>query len=242
MFSVRGNFTKMWLESRGIVNSIATGCPSLYMNIFESGSYLGDGDVAVQSTRYEITPSFVQEPSIDRFLFRASQKFDLPMIYQSEPEEIKMIIYPSDAIDLSDASKNFICSLYGFVNFEEGVRTIKQRGKLFFNILEWSKFVRTRPGVIGTRLHGAIIALNSGRKAIFLPHDSRTIEMAEIADIPTLSPARLVGIEKVSEMNEIVFGSNEDQYKINGVKISLCLRDFCMMWASSPICPQCFEA
>jgi polysaccharide pyruvyl transferase WcaK-like protein len=70
---------------------------------------------------------------------------------------------------------------------------LDQHGRVFLDLDKWSTYLTSKERVLGTRLHGAIIALNSGTPAILLAHDSRTSEMIDFAGIPTISPAFFAG-------------------------------------------------
>ncbi|MCS6897301.1 MAG: polysaccharide pyruvyl transferase family protein [Nitrospira sp.] len=182
--SVRGNFTRDWLRSLGIEHTVTTGCPSLYMNIFNNDhSSCGQG-LIFQSTRYGLSPSFLGSDSINRRMFDFMVDFDMPMIYQSEPEEMFLLTVQASASTLGQPKAQLLMDLYKCHTVPELDARLTKNGKVFYDLMAWSEFVQAHWGVLGTRLHGAILALNSGRPAILVPHDSRTAEMASFAGIP----------------------------------------------------------
>jgi hypothetical protein len=54
----------------------------------------------------------------------------------------------------------------------------------FPDIMSWKTFCSTYDFVIGTRVHGAILAINSGTCSVVLNPDSRAREMCELLKIP----------------------------------------------------------
>jgi polysaccharide pyruvyl transferase WcaK-like protein len=183
--SVRGDFTKEWLGKIGIRNTVTTGCPSLYMDIaYDTKEYKRKTGV-IQSTAYELTGAFVNGYDTNRQLFEAAARTDSYMIYQSEPFEMRQLIYGNGFDKFDKSYLDLLLKLYGFPDIGPLRHYIENRGRVFFNIEEWSNFLRRRTGLIGTRLHGTIIALNSGTPAVLLSHDARTMEMISFAKIPT---------------------------------------------------------
>ena len=62
---------------------------------------------------------------------------------------------------------------------------VKAHARLFFRVDYWSKALESYDYVFGTRLHGTVMALNSGVPAFMLHHDSRTKELCDFAGIPS---------------------------------------------------------
>jgi hypothetical protein len=191
--SCRGDFTRDWMGSVGIKNTVTTGCPSLYMKL--EGQYenqVDGGEVILQGTRYWVSTEFNQSNDINRNIYAMAGRLNLPMIYQSEAEEIDYLVYSESRNDQHAKNKKLaFANLYGFTEYEDVINYISVKGHVFFDIDKWSEFVKNNVGVIGTRLHGAIIALNSGKPARLITHDSRTQEIADFAEIPTI-PESLV--------------------------------------------------
>lgn len=190
--SVRGEFTLSWLKSKGIKNAIATGCPSIYMNIFPQEGISSRIKPVFQSTRYALSDAFLRSTGVNRKLFDFSSKFDCPLIYQSEPEEMQIITQGAGTDVVSAESVELLLALYGFSSIYELEQFLKRNGKVFYDLQSWSQFLRNNAhSVIGTRLHGAILALNSGVPALLVPHDSRTAEVASFAGIQSINGQKI---------------------------------------------------
>jgi hypothetical protein len=216
--STRGDFTRDWLNSIGIENVITTGCPSLYMRLQESQeSYVTrsvEDNFVIQSTRYGINSQFLNSTDINRTLFALAARCDSYMIYQSEIEEIICLLYgvASNENNLQERL-HLMANLYALQNKEEMIDYIIRRGKVFLSIDEWSSFVRGTRGVLGTRLHGAILSLNSDVPAILIPHDSRTKELIEFAKIPSISPDDAVLAGSRSDIMKNIAEANIKQFR-----------------------------
>lgn len=183
--STRGHYTTSCLQQLGILNVVSTGCPSIYMD-FPRVDVAREDALVVQSTRYAVSKVFAETASVNQALFQMAFEHRLDMVYQSEPEEMQYLLKKSSAQVLNEKYKMAaLCTLYGADTPEALLFYLDRHGKLFYDLAEWSRYLQTRSGVLGTRLHGSILALNSGVPSVLIPHDSRTAEMVRFADIPT---------------------------------------------------------
>lgn len=196
--SVRGTFTRDWLYSQGIKNVIATGCPSLHLS-FENdrNSTCADRqeEVVFQSTRFYASASFNNSDSVNTRLFKWAYRMKAPLIFQSEAEEIRYLVYGAfaDKEELDAKKASLLADLYGADTVDALKEYLTNYGNVFFDIDTWSRFVRQYGYLIGTRVHGSIIALLSGVRALLITHDSRTQELAEFAGIPYVSAGDVTG-------------------------------------------------
>jgi hypothetical protein len=210
--STRGDFTRDWLHSIGITNVVSTGCPSLYMKLVETDEKSDRDGIIIQSTRFHMSEKFLNNPSINHSLYHLAGKFGLDMIYQSEMEEIEYLVFGKDDSYIQPDSHSNLVALYGFSNSSDYKSYLDVRGKVFFDINHWANFLKTHTGVIGTRLHGTILALNMGLPAILIPHDSRTAEVAEFAKLPTINLANRFDSLSEKVMLDFLKESNVDEY------------------------------
>lgn len=224
--SVRGDFTRDWLNSIGIQNVVTTGCPSIYMRLAEQQKCDADGPLAMQSTRYTLPPRFSDSSSVNREIFRLAGKLDAHMVYQSEFLEMGQLVFGTDAGDPKGAQ--YLAALYGLNSHEEAMAYLQRRGHLFHDLQEWSSFLQGTAGVLGTRLHGSIIALNSGVPAVLIPHNSRTSEVVNFAKIPTVSGEQLRDLTEAdvrAMLRDADIGTYLEARKRNGQVYRQFLRD-----------------
>lgn len=211
--SVRGYFTQEWLNSIGVDNVVATGCPSLYMNIFRSIEFAATGKLLFQGTRYGLTESFIGSNGINRRMFEFAVQFDCPMIFQSEPEEMELITSGVSSRSLDEEKQKLLLNLYGFGSVETLDAFMARNGKVFYDLKAWSQFVSEHKGLVGTRLHGAILALNSGRPAMLVPHDSRTAEVAKFAGIQALNGPTVRDCTTLEEVETLFAVNNLEKFR-----------------------------
>jgi hypothetical protein len=69
-------------------------------------------------------------------------------------------------------------------SLDEFVRFMGERQRLYWSIDDWRAQLGAMPLVMGTRLHGNMVALSVGTPAIFLAHDTRTQELADFMAVP----------------------------------------------------------
>lgn len=188
--SVRGAYTQHILRALGIGNVIVTGCPSLYHD-FRSFDALDRPRIRVDkgllhSTRFSASYApFAREPSIHRALFRMAFASKMDLLLQSEREEMELIVSSDDWSLFDDRLRSLLQEIYGAPDWETLIAFVRSHARLFFDVDSWSKSLDQYDYVFGTRLHGTILALNSGVPAFLLHHDSRTEELCDYAQIPS---------------------------------------------------------
>lgn len=167
----------------------------------------------IQSTRYYITSEFCESSGVNRELFRLSAKLDLPIVFQSEPEEMSYLVNGQfgDAGEW-EAKCQALSKSYGFDTREQLTRYLDRNGNVFFDLIDWSNFLQRHSFLIGTRLHGVILALNSGVPACLVTHDSRTSEMARYAGIPFVDAQKVSEIESIHDLQKIRESIEIDAY------------------------------
>lgn len=189
--SVRGVYTAEILNTFGINNVTVTGCPSLYHNFREFDSEFDfTPDVSrslVHSTRFSSTYlPFGKNESIHRALFRFAYKNKLDLLLQSEPEEMAVALgHPYEGFT-TEALKDNLKVIYDADIWTTLGAYLREHGKLYFDVNKWSSEMASYSFALGTRLHGTIMALNSGLPAVLIHHDSRTQELCEFANIPSI--------------------------------------------------------
>lgn len=212
LISVRGNFTRDWIKSIGIENVVTTGCPSIYMNIFGRAASPPDGKIVFQGTRYAVAEPFLEYNSVNRAIFAFAAKFDAPIVFQSEPEEMALLTSGASVATLGSEQQSLLKRLYGFATATELDAFLVRNGEVFYNLRSWSDFLLQHKAVIGSRLHGSILALNSGRPALLVPHDSRTAEVASFTGIQTINGKILRDCQTYEEIASLLDENNVIRY------------------------------
>lgn len=225
--STRGQFTSDWLSSVGIHNTVVTGCPSLYMNVATPGAPdSADGGVVLQSTRYQMSRAALDSAGLNSRIFRLVGELDLDMIYQSEIEEIGYLVYGKGFERLTMHGGPLLPALYGLPGMEEMQAFLDRHGKVFFSISDWAAYVKTKRLVAGTRLHGAILALNAGVDALLFPHDSRTQELVEFAAIPTMAFDTFEAALRGNDLASLGLGSAREAFRLRRARNAVIYQKF----------------
>jgi len=193
--SVRGEFTKDVLARLGYRNTQVTGCPSLYCD-FRSfrEPKLEAFDLKrslIHATRYSASHApYAREETPNRALFRFAYAEGIDLLYQSELEELALLFGFDEHDIFNNRTLMLIQEVYGATDWASLATYIREAGRTYVDVDEWSAAMTSYQFVYGTRLHGTIMALNSGVPAVLLHHDSRTREMAEFAAIPHIDANR----------------------------------------------------
>lgn len=66
---------------------------------------------------------------------------------------------------------------------------VGRRARYFTRVPEWLDFYRSRDLVIGSRVHGAVLACQAGVPSVLVVHDSRTAGLASTMALPTIDEA-----------------------------------------------------
>jgi hypothetical protein len=153
---VRGAKTLEMMKRWGHAQkSYAIGCPSFY----ETGSNL-----PLHSKRWSLRKSIIATGL-------HSSKEPLFFILQSEQDEITKALASEKLTTFPESSYPGFTASYR--------KAFERRRVLFFtNLNSWKAFLRRKGNIVlGTRIHGAVAALNSGVPAIVTSGDLRSEEM-----------------------------------------------------------------
>lgn len=193
--SVRGEFTQKVLEAMGYRNTRVTGCPSLYCDFRDFNATTREKfklqRCLLHATRfYAGDRVFVDADGPNQRLFRFAFRRRLNYLYQSEFEEMALVFGLETLETLAKRPLEFLKKIYRVEKPEKLMRYIRTHGRSYLDVDRWTDDVARYCFVYGTRLHGTIMALNSGVPATLLWHDSRTREIADFAAIPSLDAER----------------------------------------------------
>lgn len=186
--SLRGEYSKSVLDRYQLSdNVIVLGCPTLFIS---ENKYLGR-DLAKRwgskVKRIAVTaghPGWMHLQKLERKLISLLDSYD-DYIVQS----------PLSMIDLGKNRggadlKESIDLFNQYAMPEQSVDAVKvwldQHAIAFFGATTWLEHIKQFDFVIGTRIHGVMMAIQMGIPAICITHDSRTIELCETMMIPNI--------------------------------------------------------
>lgn len=70
------------------------------------------------------------------------------------------------------------------MDLAEFIRWSERHGQVFFDVPAWMECYRRFDFVVGTRIHGVMLALQAGVPALCIAHDSRTLELCRTMMVP----------------------------------------------------------
>jgi polysaccharide pyruvyl transferase WcaK-like protein len=190
--SVRGSFSCEVIEQLGIKNLSMTGCPSLLL----AGPY-GPRIAAVSSVEkhecvmHGTRHGFQKADIFQRYLYGQAQKSDIDIILQSELSDMMLALRAQGSDDELLAARDLANQTYGGSSETDVSNYLIRHAQIFFNVDDWTQYMKSKKFCLGTRIHGTVAALLSGTAAILITHDSRTKEMASSMGIPFIESSSL---------------------------------------------------
>lgn len=186
--AMRGEFSQRALERYGLADrTIVLGCPTLFIS---PDKKLGK----TIATRFNKTPSniaitaghqrWTHLSTLENSLVEmASSTGGGAYICQSPLEMVMLGRGEASLMSLEsrNACRNYIAP---HMSDDDFVTWSIRHAHSFFSAASWMEYVRRFDFVIGTRIHGAMLALQVGVPALCLAHDSRTVELCQTMLIP----------------------------------------------------------
>lgn len=204
----RGNYTEQVLHTYGIKQVTALGCPSNLTNLNKN---LG---VNIEKKLVEVLKGEITEPStllnVDthRKKFYAEYKKLIELVCKNSFSVVCQnpleIVKAARGVDYDKScphmqfQQKLWKNLYTPGKFDEFVT---DKFITFFSANSWMEYSKKFDLSIGTRLHGNMLAFQSGVPSIFLSHDSRTSELVDIMKLPNCNIKDL-NFTSIQEINE----------------------------------------
>lgn len=165
-FGVRGEYTLDILNKLGIKNAEVVGCPSY----FETGK-----NRVVQKPKLKTDFRVLAGGHFEHINSR-----DINCVLQDEALFIKAIAFENERLLVND---------FRNVNINDGHQKsilkayLENRIAVFSDMEKWKEFNKDFDFYVGSRVHGAIMAINAGLPAIVTNGDSRAEEMCNLFGI-----------------------------------------------------------
>lgn len=235
--TVRGDFTMRVLEKYGFSsNAVSLGCPSLLINPNQDlGRQLQDkydarfDRVAVAAGH----PAWAPLSGIESALVRIMMDTDGAYIIQATGEALALA--RSDKTkDLTPYKKSLRAYLGLNLSDEQFDRWVRRYMVAFYNIPAWMEYIRGFDFVVGSRIHGIMLAMQAGVPGLCIAHDSRIRELCEKSRIPCVLASNIKGRLTIEDLRSMVefdghdFDANRSQirgqylqfFQDNGVNVS----------------------
>ncbi|MCG4272924.1 polysaccharide pyruvyl transferase family protein [Acetobacter senegalensis] len=162
-FAVRGIYTYDILYKNGIRNMEVIGCPSLYQ-------------IPLYQNSFDFLKDYKYGKAVSNF-----RTFDTDLT----EKEYKVLKYLSKNCDgFVEQTFDYIQNING--SDSEIDKWIEDSKSIYFDVDTWLLNSKKYNFSIGSRFHGNVMAILSGVPALFLAIDSRTKEMTNFFDLPSL--------------------------------------------------------
>ena len=191
-FCLRGYFTKEFFTRLGFHSAVVTGCPSMYQ--FGREFKVDYSHVNAECFRPALNGQRIKLLKKQLYHYQNSQFFDQSVYFA--------VLYGQFMGD----DKSFI-KKYGYLV----AKLLREnRLNLFIDLQDWADYLKYKEFNFscGSRIHGNIMSILMGIPAAVCPIDTRTREMAEFFDIPTVSERDL----KKKDLYEIYLNTTYDLF------------------------------
>ena len=192
---VRGAYTSAQMAKLGLPDSVVVGCPSNFIN---PSADLAD----LVARRFEQKPQCIAVAAgipyipalarIERDLADIVTRTGGAYIVQHDLRMLQLARGEFDLIgpELLETCRNYVMPNKSIAGFKSWCR---QYAYAFYDARCWMDFLRRFDFVVGTRFHGAMLAIQAGVPAACITHDSRTEELCTTMCIPFRKHSEIEG-------------------------------------------------
>lgn len=227
--ALRGAHTYEYLRRIGREQKcVVLGCPSNLISPFKDlGKRIKEREV-FPPKRVAVAAGFPWLPThwtLERSLADMVTLTGGTYIVQMTLEMIKMARGDFQSIDHDTLIKykNF---LRPQLTLPEYVQWCRSHVEMFVHVPSWMEYLRKFDFVVGSRIHGVMLAIQAGVPALCIAHDSRIVELCEFMKIP------YVKIDQVSGAGLNIYNLRDyykfdhDAYDENRLEIAGKFREF----------------
>ncbi|NHN37608.1 polysaccharide pyruvyl transferase family protein [Pseudomaricurvus alcaniphilus] len=204
--AVRGESTRQVFEKYGLEKSVTVlGCPSLFLNPRRDlGRYI-QGRINPEPKKIAIAAGSPNPQgkygTTEKKLVRLLEKHSGQYIVQHPINSIKLARGEAGQVPEPFIEK-YRDAIKPAMPLNRFTRWFERRSRAFFDIDSWIDFLSGYDLLVGTRIHGCMMAIQAGKPALCLVHDSRTKEMCQTMKIPFLE----IGKDDLSCLDNGDFG------------------------------------
>lgn len=222
IFGVRGESTKKWLDSVGIKNSVALGCPSMYLYPFNILSIKEGSKIKIKNILFA---GHIQNIDSGNLLLKPlqnnnnnSNNYNFDYLLQDEiyTENLRLSNYLRD--------KCYYNSATGELDTKLIIEAMQSNKKYSFNVPfnkmyyfnnpdSWRHCCHRYDLYVGDRFHGGVAALQSGVSAIIIGNSLRVQEMVDFFKIPSLTLDEFSNCDFEQMINNKLSSSSIQEFK-----------------------------
>jgi hypothetical protein len=202
--SVRGEFTADVLDKYGVNDNVyITGCPSNFIN-FEKNFIKGLDYKEINKivVNMNINGKF---SSVLKNLYKQKDEYIFKYIIQDDKNIVNLCREKS----IDKGVIRHLAYLFG-ANKKEFYNYFISNIEVFFNVECWMEFLRKFHFSFGSRMHGNMLAFQSGVMSLFITHDNRLSELVKTMKVPHVSLEEFNNYKNITEfLKSFNFDLNE---------------------------------
>lgn len=220
--AMRGEFSRRSLERYGLAEkTVAIGCPTLFISPeTKLGAKIAERftgkikNIAVTAGHQRwghlarLEASLVQLMGANKGAYICQSPLEMVQLGRREADKLTQ--------DQRDLCRNYACPQ---MSDEEFIQWADHHAFSFFSAAAWLEFVRRFDFVIGTRIHGVMLALQAGIPALCIAHDSRTKELCETMKVPHVTVAEVGAGVKRDDLPRL-FKFDPDEFDSNRARLA----------------------
>jgi hypothetical protein len=219
LFGVRGHSTKSYLNSIGIKNAEAIGCPSMFSypkNILSITYPYGIANKIVTAGHLTLRQNKIN----DRFAKLAKGFYGVKAAYvfQSGLETFKELLNTNSVYDhATQTLDSEIINIYLKSNFNFNSPFYKYYS--FDNTDSWRQAYTSYDVYAGDRIHGGVVMLQIGKPALIIHNDVRVRELTSYHGIPSCSLDEFGEIGCYAALDKYYSKDNLDKFHERYIKV-----------------------
>jgi hypothetical protein len=220
--SMRGEYSRSALDRYGLAEkTVALGCPTLFINPDKQLGKTIYNRFTPNLRHIAITAGHQRWGHLSRIeasLVQIAQATGGSYICQSPLEMV--MLGRGEISNLSEDARN-LCRNYAAPSMsdEEFINWCNRHAISFFSCGAWMDYLKRFDFVVGTRIHGVMLALQMGIPALCIAHDSRTVELCETMMVPyILAQENSAGLTRNSLLTHFKF--DPEAFDVNRIKLA----------------------
>jgi hypothetical protein len=225
--SVRGHYTYQVLRNAGLhERAVPLGCPSLFIHPNPKLGVILERKLRspieiIATAPGNITRVARRNTTLERSLAEIADRHGGGYVLQ-HPKEILSMLRDNFRFSESDLVERVRATIRPNLGTDEFRRWFRVNARLFTSAVAWMEYLRSVDLVVGTRIHGCMLAIQAGTPALCVALDSRQTELCEIMRIPSIPADQvLAGVDVEAVLDRL---AEHDWSEFDDNRLSLAER------------------
>ncbi|MCR9260208.1 MAG: polysaccharide pyruvyl transferase family protein [Pseudomonadaceae bacterium] len=229
--SLRGHYTYKVLKHAGLhERCVVLGCPSHFIHPHPKLGVLIQRKLNAGIERVAVAPGNAfklakKQTTLERSLANLATVGGGGYIIQ-HPIELMSLVRDGFVKSNREIADRVHANILPEIGANEFRKWFRNNARLFTSAASWMEYLRGVDVVVGTRIHGCMLALQTGTPAVCITLDSRQKELCELMEIPQI-PSEKVKDGVPMELIEHTLQSHEwGKFDLNRLSLAQSYREF----------------